>query len=62
MNLKEAIDDFVAQRSLALVGISRHEKKFGNMVLREMKSFHRAHLFFARLFGLLYRESAWPQR
>jgi hypothetical protein len=44
------------------VGISRHEKKFGNMVLREMKSFHRAHLFFARLFGLLYRESAWPQR
>jgi uncharacterized protein len=37
MNIQETIDDFIAQRSLALVGISRKKGKFGNAVLKELK-------------------------
>jgi predicted CoA-binding protein len=31
-----AVEDFLAQKSLALVGVSRGGKKFGNMALREL--------------------------
>ncbi len=37
MNTKAAVDDFLAQRSLAVVGVSRSGKKFGNMAYRELK-------------------------
>ena len=36
MITKETIDDFLTQRTLALVGASRSGKKFGNAVLREL--------------------------
>ena len=35
---KEVVEDFLAQRTLALVGISRRGKKFGNIVYREMRA------------------------
>jgi hypothetical protein len=38
MNTQEIIEDFIAQRSLALVGISRNPRKFGNMVFKELKA------------------------
>jgi len=38
MNIQETIEDFVAQRALALVGISRDPRKFGNVVFKELKS------------------------
>jgi uncharacterized protein len=34
----EAIKEIMAQRTLALVGASRNGKKFGNAILRELKS------------------------
>jgi predicted CoA-binding protein len=37
MSSKSAVDDFVAQRNLAVVGVSRQGKKFGNYALRELK-------------------------
>ncbi|UCD36838.1 MAG: CoA-binding protein [Fidelibacterota bacterium] len=37
MTTRKAVDDFLAQRSLAVVGVSRSGKKFGNMVYRELK-------------------------
>ncbi|UCH63495.1 MAG: CoA-binding protein [Fidelibacterota bacterium] len=37
MNTKAAVDDFLAQRSLAVVGVSRSGKKFGNMAYRELR-------------------------
>ena len=37
MNTKAAVDDFLAQRSLAVVGVSRGGKKFGNLAYRELK-------------------------
>jgi predicted CoA-binding protein len=36
MTSKAAVDDFVAQRTLAVVGASRQGKKFGNYALREL--------------------------
>ena len=36
MNRREQIEDFLAQRELALVGVSRKGKKFGNAVLKEL--------------------------
>ena len=36
MSEKDAISDFLSQKRLALVGISRSGKKFGNMVLKEL--------------------------
>ena len=38
MNTRAEIDDFLAQKTLALAGASRSGKKFGNVVLRELKS------------------------
>jgi uncharacterized protein len=38
MTSKAIVDEFVAQKSLAVVGISRSGQKFGNMVYRELKA------------------------
>lgn len=38
MTVKELISEFVSLRTLALVGVSRGGKKFGNTVHRELKS------------------------
>jgi len=38
MNTQAAVNDFLAQRSLAVVGVSRGGKKFGNMAYRELKT------------------------
>ena len=38
MNTKAAVDDFLAQRRLAVVGVSRGGKKFGNRAYRELKT------------------------
>jgi predicted CoA-binding protein len=42
MNSKALIEDFVSQRTLALVGMSRDPKKFGNMIYKELteKGYH----------------------
>lgn len=42
MTSKTAVDNFIAQKNLAIVGISRDPKKFGNMVFRELtaKGYH----------------------
>ncbi len=37
MVTKSMIDDFLAQKSLAVVGVSRDGKKFGNSVFRELR-------------------------
>jgi predicted CoA-binding protein len=37
MITQTAVEDFVAQRTLALVGVSRSGKKFGNMALKALK-------------------------
>ncbi len=34
---RAAIDDFLAQRTLAVVGVSRSRKKFGNVIYRALK-------------------------
>jgi uncharacterized protein len=36
MATRQEIDDFLAQRSLAIVGVSRGGKKFGNAILRDL--------------------------
>ena len=38
MTSKEALNDFVDQRKLAIVGVSRKNGKFGNMALRELRA------------------------
>jgi predicted CoA-binding protein len=38
MNDRKAIDEFVKQHTLAIVGVSRSGKKFGNTILRELKT------------------------
>lgn len=38
MNNKETIEDFISQRTLAVVGVSRGGKGFGNMAMRELKA------------------------
>ncbi len=38
MTSKAVVTDFVAQRTLAVVGVSRQGKKFGNMAFRELKA------------------------
>lgn len=35
---KRTIDDFLSQRSLAVAGVSRDSKKFGNAVYRELRA------------------------
>jgi predicted CoA-binding protein len=37
MASKAAIDQFIAERSLAIVGVSRNNIKFGNMIYKELK-------------------------
>jgi predicted CoA-binding protein len=37
MNSKASVEAFVSQKSLALVGVSRSGKKFGNTILKELK-------------------------
>jgi uncharacterized protein len=36
MATKQEIDDFMAQKSLALVGVSRGGRKFGNAILKDL--------------------------
>jgi uncharacterized protein len=36
MTSKAAVDDFIVQRTLALVGVSRQGRKFGNYAFREL--------------------------
>jgi uncharacterized protein len=38
MTSKALIDDFIAQKSLAIVGVSRAGNKFGNGIYRELKT------------------------
>ena len=38
MTSKAAVDDFLAQKSLAIVGVSRSGKGFGNMAVRELQA------------------------
>jgi predicted CoA-binding protein len=38
MTTRAAVDDFLAQRTLAVVGVSRKGQKFGNMAFRELKT------------------------
>jgi predicted CoA-binding protein len=35
---KAVVDDFVSQKKLAIVGVSRDPKKFGNLAYRELKA------------------------
>ncbi len=37
-NTQQAVSDFLAQRELALVGLSRGGKKFGNMIFKELRA------------------------
>jgi len=37
MTKKQMIDDFIAQKEIAIVGCSRDSKKFGSYVLKELK-------------------------
>lgn len=38
MGLKTAIENFLSQKTLAIVGVSRNSKKFGNLAYKELKS------------------------
>ena len=38
MTSRKAVDDFFSQTSLAIAGVSRKGKKFGNMAFKELKS------------------------
>jgi len=38
MDGKDVVSDFLAQKKLALVGVSRSGKKFGNMVLKDLSA------------------------
>lgn len=38
MTTQKSINDFLVQKKLALIGISRSGKKFGNMIFKELKS------------------------
>ncbi len=38
MSSKAIIDDFLAQPALAIVGVSRNPRKFGNIAFRELKA------------------------
>lgn len=37
MTSKAVVDEFMAQKTLAVVGVSRRKMKFGNMVYKELK-------------------------
>ncbi len=38
MTSKSVVEDFISQKSLAIVGVSRGGQKFGNMAYRELKA------------------------
>ena len=38
MTTRASIDDFLKQRTIAVVGASRNKRKFGNTLLRELKA------------------------
>jgi uncharacterized protein len=38
MTMQSDVDEFLAQRTLAVVGVSRSGRKFGNVVLRELSA------------------------
>ena len=38
MNSKESVDAFLAQKKIAIAGVSRGGKKFGNAIFKELKS------------------------
>ena len=38
MTSKEIVNDFISQKSLAIVGVSRNPAKFGNGIFRELKT------------------------
>ncbi len=38
MNTKSAVEGFLAERTLAVVGVSRDARKFGNVVYKDLKS------------------------
>lgn len=38
MNTKVELQDFMAQRTLAIVGVSRNQAKFGNVIFSELKN------------------------
>jgi len=38
MTTKAAVEDFISQQTLAVVGVSRGGQKFGNMAYRELKA------------------------
>ena len=38
MTTKEAVDNFLSLKSIAVVGVSREGKKFGNMAYKDLKS------------------------
>jgi len=37
MTSKSSIENFLSQKSIAVVGVSRNSKKFGNVIYRELK-------------------------
>jgi len=37
MNSKKLVDDFIAQKKIAVVGVSRKKTKFGNAIYKELK-------------------------
>jgi len=37
MNSKKVVEDFLAQKKIAVVGVSRKKTKFGNAIYRELK-------------------------
>ncbi len=38
MTTRASIDDFLKQRTIAVVGASRNKRKFGNTLFRELKA------------------------
>lgn len=37
MTLKRSVDNFIASNNIAVVGVSRNKRKFGNTIYRELK-------------------------
>jgi len=37
MNSKKVVEDFIAQKKIAVVGVSRKKTKFGNAIYKELK-------------------------
>ena len=37
MNSRKVVDDFIAQKKIAVVGVSRKKTKFGNAIYKELK-------------------------